>query len=77
MSINEIFSVFELDPVLLTPARRYKLDCTLRAWRPSEERLAMDSDLTRRIELNRGAEMERILTNNFSSRKSLAAKLSA
>lgn len=77
MSIDEIFAVFELDPALLTPTRRYRLQNTLKGWTMKDARLPVDSDLALRIEMNRAAAMERILEKAFAARKPLAARLSA
>ena len=78
MTIDEIFTVFELDPALLTPTRRYKLQNTLGYWKTGDARLPVaDSDLALRIEMNRAAAMEHVLEKGFTARKPMTARLSA
>jgi len=78
MTIDEIFTVFELDPALLTPARRYKLQNALKDRKVGNARLSVtDSDLALRIEMNRADAMERVLEKGFAARKPMAARLSA
>ena len=77
MTIDEIFTVFELDPVLLSPMRRYNLQNALKYRKISDARLSVvDSDLALRIEMNRAAAMEQVLEKSFAARKPMAARLS-